>query len=117
MHANCSRTAQLKSQLHESRSFTSRSASPSRHYTSGHRPGTSLSNGKSPETSPHDNGITLPHASLDLTSGGTVSSPQSVYRGSTGSPEMLHGGNGDQYMDMLFSGWDPDLPDPAALDH
>ena len=109
--------AQLKSQLHESRTYNSRSASPSRHFTSGHRPGTSVSTGRSPDSSPHDNGISLPHASLDLGSGAAANSPRSVYRGSTGSPDVLHGSNGDQYMDMLFSGWDPDLPDPATLEH
>ncbi|CAL1695491.1 unnamed protein product [Somion occarium] len=113
----------LKSQLNESKNFNSRSTSPPRHFVPNHaRVGSILSNssGKSPANSPNDggNGIILPQASLDMTNNQryAVDSPESQFRGSTGSPELRQpGGNG--LMDMLLSGWDPDLPDHDTLDH
>ncbi|KAH9944047.1 uncharacterized protein BXZ73DRAFT_87019 [Epithele typhae] len=109
--------SQLKSQLHESRNGTSRSISPS-HYVK--MPSTSSHNGRTPDDSPTAGGIVLPHASLDVLS---HLSPQSSDSrpGSVGSPEVRHHvrthGLPDPLMDMLFSGWDPDLPDPDTLDH
>lgn len=56
-----------------------------------------------------------------MTNGISVESPGSQIRGSTGSPEMLQTtgtqGGDNLVMDMLFSGWDPDLPDPEVLNH
>lgn len=55
-----------------------------------------------------------------MTNGLSVDSPGSQMRGSTGSPEMLQPANTrgrEMMMDMLFSGWDPDLPDPDVLNH
>jgi hypothetical protein len=47
-------------------------------------------------------------------------SPELRLRGSTHSPE-LHTvslkDNSDPFMTLLFSGWNPDLPDPPVLDH
>jgi hypothetical protein len=37
---------------------------------------------------------------------------------SSGSPDLGGGkkaGDSDPFMDLLFSGWNPDLPDPARL--
>ena len=46
----------------------------------------------------------------------STNSPESQYRGSTGSPELRHpaGANG---LEILYAGWDPDLPSPDILDH
>ncbi|RDX52046.1 hypothetical protein OH76DRAFT_238690 [Lentinus brumalis] len=116
--------AQLKSQLNESRSYNSRSASPSRHAQlarNGHHfASTSSVNGRSPDGSPTGGGIILPHASLDVLSQLSPDSTDSHPRGSTSSPEMRQGMQQhipDPLMDVLFSGWDPDLPDPDTLDH
>ncbi len=116
--------AQLKSQLNESRSYNSRSASPSRHaqlVRNGHHfASTSSVNGRSPDGSPTGGGIILPHASLDVLSQLSPDSTDSHPRGSTSSPEMRQGMQQhipDPLMDVLFSGWDPDLPDPDTLDH
>lgn len=80
--------------------------------------------GQSPPdtSSPNGNGITIPHAALEITSGLSVDSPDSQVRASTSSPEMLQAQasntrGADPLMDMLFTGWDPDLPDPDVLNH
>ncbi|OBZ80089.1 hypothetical protein A0H81_00957 [Grifola frondosa] len=121
--------SQLKSQLNESRNFTSRSASPSRHFPhSGHRltSASSISgmstNGRTPEDSPNGSGsgIVLPQASLEMMHRFSSDSPESQFRGSSGSPELRQSGGGsipDPLMDMLFAGWDPDLPEPDVLSH
>ncbi|TEB39284.1 hypothetical protein FA13DRAFT_1656590 [Coprinellus micaceus] len=58
-------------------------------------------------------GITLPRASLAM----SLISPGSP-GDSSGSPDLGGGkkaGDSDPFMDLLFSGWNPDLPDPARL--
>lgn len=47
------------------------------------------------------------------------SSPESRLRLSTRSPEVATTSpkENEPFMDLLFSGWNPDLPDPAVLDH
>ncbi|KAJ7786406.1 hypothetical protein B0H16DRAFT_1490342 [Mycena metata] len=93
--------AQLKNKLHERHG--SRSSSP--------RPG-SVGNGS-------DGGISLPHASLAMMN---LISPEAEaqFRGSeSGSPELrtISQGSPDPLMDLLFLGWNPDLPDPTTLNH
>ncbi|KAF5312502.1 hypothetical protein D9619_003254 [Psilocybe cf. subviscida] len=47
-------------------------------------------------------------------------SPETRFRSPTTSPEIVHSGdksNSKAFMDLLFSGWNPDLPDPATLNH
>lgn len=47
-------------------------------------------------------------------------SPEARFRSESGSPELRHSSskNGpDPFMDLLFSGWNPDLPDPPVLNH
>ncbi|KAJ7169961.1 hypothetical protein C8R46DRAFT_896723 [Mycena filopes] len=93
--------AQLKNKLHDRHG--SRSSSP--------RPG-SVGNGS-------DGGISLPHASLAMMN---LISPEAEaqFRGSeSGSPELrtISQGSPDPLMDLLFLGWNPDLPDPTTLNH
>ncbi|TFK30532.1 hypothetical protein FA15DRAFT_662503 [Coprinopsis marcescibilis] len=67
-------------------------------------------------------GITLPRASLAMNLI-APETPETRFRSATGSPDMTaskqsgSGGDTDPFMDLLFSGWNPDLPEPAVLDH
>lgn len=58
---------------------------------------------------------------MDMNGSVSVDSPDSQLRGSTNSPEILHSAGhragSDPLMDMLLSGWDPDLPDRETLNH
>ncbi len=120
-------SAQLKSQLNESRSYNSRSASPPRHYIPSHNrlnsvPSTSGSHSstrvRSPNSSPNGNGIVLPQAPLDIVNAVSMNSPDSQFRGSTGSPELRQpSSHSDAFLDILYPGWDPDLPNPDVLEH
>ncbi|KAF7339400.1 hypothetical protein MSAN_02153900 [Mycena sanguinolenta] len=80
--------AQLKNKLHDRRA-TSRSSSPNRP--------SSAANGSD------NGGISLPHASLAMMN--LISSDTSDARFR------------NPLMDLLFLGWNPDLPDPATLNH
>lgn len=65
-------------------------------------------------------GIALPHASLALMNLIAPDSPGTRFRSASGSPEpqdVSAKSNSDPFMDLLFSGWNPDLPDPATLNH
>jgi hypothetical protein len=69
-------------------------------------------------THPTFTGISLPHVSLDMnptSSGG----PDSRIRNENGSQEAqsINSKNSDPFMDLFFSGWNPDLPDPPLLNH
>jgi len=63
-------------------------------------------------------GITLPHvAVMNLIA---PDSPETRFRSASRSPELQNvnvQSNPDPFMDLLFSGWNPDLPDPATLNH
>ena len=62
-------------------------------------------------------GIALP--SLNLMTLIDPDTPDSRFRSSL-SPELQNvsvKSNADQFMDLLFSGWNPDLPDPTTLNH
>ena len=117
-------SAQLKSQLHESRNGNSRSLSPSRRaqlsMNGGHFASGSSNSGRTPDDSPTAGGIVLPHASLDVLQHMSPHSTDSR-PGSVGSPELRHGSTRvhvpDPLLDLFMSGWDPDLPDPDTLDH
>ncbi len=63
-------------------------------------------------------GIALPQ--LNLINIITSESPETRFRSASGSPVMqdVSGrSSSDPFMDLLFSGWNPDLPDPATLNH
>ncbi|KAK1232697.1 hypothetical protein PQX77_004173 [Marasmius sp. AFHP31] len=86
---------------------------------------TSITRSESPHTSltgPNlDTGvISLPQASLAMTPTLSSTTPDPQFRSESGSPEMQtssKGGSSDPFMDLLFLGWNPDLPDPATLNH
>lgn len=62
----------------------------------------------------------MPPIAIDMSSANSHGSPEAQLRGSTGSPEALHintGASDPLMMEMLFSGWDPDLPAPDVLNH
>ena len=78
--------------------------------------------GRSPPdtASPNGNGISAAHVQIDIAKALAVDSPDSQMRASTSSPEMLQGSNNrgtDPLMDVLYSGWDPDLPQLDVLSH
>ncbi|KAF7966072.1 hypothetical protein HWV62_40230 [Athelia sp. TMB] len=107
---------QLKGRLYERDDALSRSMSPGRQTSNNHpylRPGSAASSGAgrhTPDVS--TGGIALPN---NYNSG----SPESRLRLSTRSPEVTTNSakETEPFMDLLFSGWNPDLPDPAVLDH
>jgi hypothetical protein len=51
----------------------------------------------------------------------TANSPEARFRSQSGSPELytLNSNKNcpDPFMDLLFLGWNSDLPDPATLNH
>ncbi|EMD42229.1 hypothetical protein CERSUDRAFT_110761 [Gelatoporia subvermispora B] len=117
--------SQLKSQLQEQRGFHSRSSSPSRLYSHNGLSSTSASGmsppGHTPDDSPTGGAHTIPQSAYDLMRQmrGPADSPESQLRGLSGSPELRQPGNslGDPLMEILYSGWDPDLPTPDLLNH
>lgn len=66
-------------------------------------------------------GISLPRASLSMMSLASENN-EARFRSESDSPK-LHSGHsktasgGDPFMELLFSGWNPDLPDPSTLNH
>jgi hypothetical protein len=63
-------------------------------------------------------GIALPQ--LTLLNIIAPDSPETRFRSKSGSPDVQTAGgksNSDPFMDLLFSGWNPDLPEPATLNH
>ncbi|KAJ7254029.1 hypothetical protein B0H12DRAFT_1202366 [Mycena haematopus] len=95
--------AQLKNKLLDRRA-TSRSSSPNR-----------------PSSVGTDNGgISLPHASLAMMNLISPDTSDTRFRSESGSPDLrtiASQNNPDPLMDLLFLGWNPDLPDPATLNH
>ena len=43
--------------------------------------------------------------------------PENRFRGEINSPELRPKDDSDPFMSLLFSGWNPDLPDPPVLNH
>ncbi|KAJ7070957.1 hypothetical protein C8F01DRAFT_1108482 [Mycena amicta] len=92
--------AQLKNQLQEHRP-SSRSSSPN-------RPGSD------------SGGISLPHVSLPMMNLVSKDAPETRFGSENGSPDLANvpsQNSPDPLMDLLFLGWNPDLPDPATLNH
>lgn len=78
--------------------------------------------GRSPSdtASPNGNGISAAQVQIEMAKTLAVDSPDSQMRASTSSPEMLQGSSNrgtDPLMDMLYVGWDHDLPEPEHLSH
>ncbi|GJE87629.1 Zn(II)2Cys6 transcription factor [Phanerochaete sordida] len=115
----------LRSQLNEARNFNSGSASPPHQYPSPHqRVGSGLSGGsagRSPTLSSPNGSSTIVSPTMEMVNGVSMESPESQLRGSSSSPQILQPtagrGNDPMMMDVLFSGWDPDLPDSEVLNH
>jgi hypothetical protein len=65
--------------------------------------------------------MSLPQGALNIANLMTSDSPEIRIRNDSSSPELhtISPGNGvaDPFMDLLFSGWNPDLPDPPVLNH
>lgn len=68
---------------------------------------------------PDVGGIALSHSSLAVGNMLTPESPERRFRTTSGSPELQSVSlkSSDPFMDLLFSGWNPDLPDPNILNH
>ncbi|EKM61148.1 uncharacterized protein PHACADRAFT_247554 [Phanerochaete carnosa HHB-10118-sp] len=117
--------SQLRNQLNETRHFRSGSASPPQRRASSNQHISSSasvgSSGRSPTLSSPNGGSSVVSPTLEIASGVSMESPVSQLRGSSGSPQTLQSGgsrgNDPIMMDVLFSGWDPDLPDPEVLNH
>ncbi|KAI0691334.1 hypothetical protein BC835DRAFT_122452 [Cytidiella melzeri] len=119
--------SQLRSQLHEARNFTPRSTSPTQRLLHPRQPISGMSSTRSssvrspPDNSPNGNGLLMPPpVAVDMSSVASLDSPDSQLRGSTGSPEILQvntGASDPLMMEMFFSGWDADLPNPEILNH
>ena len=62
-------------------------------------------------------GIAVPRASLSLMNLTAPEAPKARRR--TGSPELYTGNkpSPDPFLDLLFLGWNSDLPDPGTLNH
>ncbi|KIM85323.1 hypothetical protein PILCRDRAFT_817327 [Piloderma croceum F 1598] len=111
----------LKGKLCEQRDATSRSLSPGQLPPHNHaylRPSSAASSSGAGEQTPDVSG-SMGRASLERLPA-SEHSPDIRFRGSTHSPE-LHivspKESSDPFMTLLFSGRNPDLPDPPVLDH
>lgn len=106
-HASHPNVAQLKTKLFEQQNL----ATP---VTSGH----STSHPPSMPGISDVPGISLPHASLSMMN--LINRESGDLRSESKSPDAHSAkGNGtsESFMDLLFLGWNPDLPDPQALNH
>ena len=89
------RSAQLRSQLNETRHYNSASASPPQHYVAVHQRFASdasitpSSSARSPPGGSPNGQVAVMHPTLEISTSVALDSPGSQVRGSTGSPEML----------------------------
>lgn len=106
--------SQLKSRLYEQ--GASRSMSPHHNSSSTNAPVGSTSISR-----PDRGGISLPQAPLSMMNLiAPETSDATRFRSPSGSPQLSNANkdaSSDPFMDLLFSGWNPDLPDPATLNH
>ena len=60
----------------------------------------------------------MAHPSLTLADIIARGGEEIQFRSTSGSPEFQNSLKpSDAFADLLFSGWDPDLPDPDTLNH
>ncbi|KAF5355639.1 hypothetical protein D9756_003845 [Leucocoprinus leucothites] len=115
--------SRLKNQLFEKEQALSRSITPNQHQANLGKlsPTSQTSPGPSSLTRPTSSasGISLPQASITMMNLITPDSPQQQVRSDSGSPDLSTApkSGSDPFMDLLFSGWNPDLPDPNTLNH
>ncbi|KAJ7597133.1 hypothetical protein C8J56DRAFT_1159103 [Mycena floridula] len=103
--------SQLKTRLYEQTSG-SRSVSPNQSFNN-HR---SIAHARA---SNEGGGISLPQASLSMMSLVVPENTDTRIRSESDSPDLRTAvsKNSDTFMDLLFLGWNPDLPDPSSLNH
>jgi hypothetical protein len=110
--------AHLKSRLHEQQ-LDSRSISPSHPSVTSFLHANATHSASSLRQHSEKLGMTVPRASLSMMNLTTPDSSEA--RGQSGSPELytLSGNkpSPDPFLDLLFSGWNSDLPDPGTLNH
>ena len=110
-------TAQLRNKLHEQQTAPGSSATPNNLITLATPPmplASSSANGQGPDVG----GKSLPHSSLALADIIARGGEETQFRSTSGSPEFRNSLKpSDAFVDLLFSGWDPDLPDPDTLNH
>jgi len=109
----------LKSRLHEDQEALPRSFSPSRQPASMFM--SDLVAQSRCITQPEDAMISLLPVSMSMANN-TNSHATTCVRNQYGisdsyAPNCPPGPNLESFMDLLFSGWNPDLPDPAMLNH
>ncbi|KAF9452684.1 hypothetical protein P691DRAFT_803806 [Macrolepiota fuliginosa MF-IS2] len=114
--------SRLKNQLFDKEQALSRSITPNQHQTSlSTLSPTSQTSAAPTLTRPTSgaSGISLPQASITMMNLITPDSPQQPIRSGSESPELTTAPQpgSDPFMDLLFSGWNPDLPDPNTLNH
>jgi hypothetical protein len=115
--------AQLKSKLFEQQAL-------SRHSSPGQYPHRSPSNkqGILAAVQRHDAGspdmgvsaLSFPQAVMEISNPLASDSPGSRFRSQSDSPELLNmnvRAGSDPFLDLLFAGWNTDLPDPSVLNH
>lgn len=88
----------------------SRSVSPNQHHALNH----------GPHSNQHDSaGIVLPHASMSMMNLVSEISPDMSFHNGSDSPDigLSKSSGADPFMDLLFLGWNTDLPDPTTLNH
>ncbi|KAF9056260.1 hypothetical protein BJ165DRAFT_1336075 [Panaeolus papilionaceus] len=104
---------QLKTKLYEKQTGASSSSTAAAPSPAG--------TGRDASRQPSDNGgITLPQASLALMNLVAPDDQDARFRSSSSSPTVPNvsvKSSSDPFMDLLFSGWNPDLPDPTTLNH
>lgn len=108
----------LKSRLHDQQ-FSSRSISPSHPSSSFLKLDVTSSSVGALLQHSDIPGITVPHASMSMMN---LTTPEtSEARRQSGSPELFalngHKPSQDPFLDLLFLGWNSDLPDPGTLNH
>jgi hypothetical protein len=110
-------TALLRNKLYEHQIAPGSSATPSNLINLITSP-TPLASSSANRQGSDVGGKSLTHSSLALAEVITPESLETQFRSTSGSPDFQNGIKpSGAFVDLLFSGWDPDLPDPNTLNH